>query len=430
MMQVAVVGLGKIGLPLAVQIASTSATVVGLDTSEEVVQLVGRGVPPFPGEADLERRLEDVARRGTFRATTDARSAVRKSSVVVVVVPLVIGRDKEPDFRHLDAATAAIAPHLPPGILVSYETTLPVGTTRQRFAPALEAGSHLRLGDTLFVCHSPERVSSGRVFNDLRTYPKLVGGIDAESARRASAFYENVLTFDARPDLPRPNGVWDLGSCEAAELAKLAETTYRDLNIAFANEVALAAESLDVDIAQVIDACNSQPFSHIHRPGIFVGGHCIPVYPYLLTSTLRGFQLPPLARAVNDAMPRRVVSRIAAALPEGLSGCRAVVLGLAFRGGVKEDAFSGVYPTAEALREAGAEVSVVDPLFSDEEIAARGFRPHHLGEGAEVVVLQADHSEFATFGAEDFPGLRIVYDGRRFLDPARWVGTLFMRIGS
>ena len=197
----------------------------------------------------------------------------------MVVVPLFVDADGVPDFGWMDAATRSIASGLRPGTLVSYETTLPVGTTRDRWAPVLQEGSGLTPGRDFALVFSPERVLTGRVFADLRRYPKLVGGIDEESARRGVVFYESVLDFDVRDDLPRANGVWDMGSSEAAELAKLAETTYRDVNIGLANQFARYAQTLDVDIATVIEACNTQPYSHIHQPGIAVGGHCIPIYP-------------------------------------------------------------------------------------------------------------------------------------------------------
>src|SRR5690606_37622311 len=187
----------------------------------------------------------------------------------------------EPDFGWMDAATRSLGEHLSRGTLVAYETTLPVGTTRTRWKPLLEQVSGLTEGEDFHLVFSPERVLTGRVFEDLRKYPKLVGGLSAEGARRAIEFYAAVLDFDERDDLPRPNGVWDLGSAEASELAKLAETTYRDVNIGLANQFARYSEQIGVDVYQVIDASNSQPYSHIHRPGIAVGGHCIPVYPRL-----------------------------------------------------------------------------------------------------------------------------------------------------
>ncbi len=279
-MKVAVVGLGKIGLPLAVQFAGQGHRVVGADIDEGVVRAVREARPPFPGETGLAERLADVVGAGALEATTDTATATSASDVVVVVVPLYVDGVGSPQFSAIDAATADIARGLRPGTLVSYETTLPIGTTRNRIGARLEAGSGLRVGVDLFLAFSPERVSSGRVFADLARYPKLVGGVDPESARRAVEFYRAGLEFDERVDLGRPNGVWDLGSAEAAEFAKLAETTYRDVNIGLANQFARHADRIGVDVHQVIAACNSQPFSHLHSPGIAVGGHCIPVYPW------------------------------------------------------------------------------------------------------------------------------------------------------
>ena len=154
---------------------------------------------------------------------------------------------------------------------------------------------------------------TGRVFADLRRYPKLVGGIDEASAGRGVEFYEAVLDFDERPDLPRANGVWDLGSAEAAELAKLAETTYRDVNIGLANQFARFADTIGVDVRKVIEACNSQPYSHIHQPGIAVGGHCIPVYPRIYLWNDPAATVVRSAREANAAMPDYAVGLLAAA---------------------------------------------------------------------------------------------------------------------
>ncbi len=265
-----------------------------------------------------------------------------------MVVPLVIGTDFTPDFGALDGATSDVARGLRPGTLVSYETTLPLGTTRGRLAPKLAAESGLENGREFSVCHSPERVSSGRVFADLRRYPKLVGGLNRAGGDRATEFYASVLQFDERPDLSRPNGVWDLGSAEAAELAKLAETTYRNLNIAFANEMAMLADDAGIDLYEVIMASNSQPYSHIHDPGIAVGGHCIPVYPHFLLSGFPEAQLVRLGLEVNEKMPDYAVGLLSDML-DGLDGANVAVLGASYRGGVKETAFSGVFPVLNSL---------------------------------------------------------------------------------
>jgi UDP-N-acetyl-D-glucosamine dehydrogenase len=293
----------------------------------------------------------------------------------------------------------------------------------------IEEISGLKESQDFFAVFSPERVLTGRVFQDLRRYPKLIGALSPEGADRARAFYEDVLTFDERPDLPRPNGVWDLGSPEASELAKLAETTYRDVNIALANEFALFAQDNGIDVYKVIEASNSQPFSHIHRPGIAVGGHCIPVYPRLYLSTDPAAETVRTARTLNASVPERLVARAEGLLGD-LKGLRTVVLGAAYRAGVKETAFSGVFPTVEALRARGAQVAVQDPFYSDEELVGFGWDPYHVGEGADLVIVQTDHPDYKDLTAADVPGIRLLVDGRNVTRAENWTGTPRLVLGD
>jgi len=425
---ITVVGLGKIGLPLAVQYAGLGHRVIGADINPSVVADVNAGVEPFPGEFDLAPRLRALVDAGTLTATTSTAEAVGASDAVVVVVPVAIDADGTPDFRHMDGALSDIAGAVRSGTVVTFETTVPMGTTRSRFAPAIEAASGLREGIDVFVVYSPERVLTGRVFADLRRYPKLVGALSPAGAERAVEFYESVLEFDDRPDLPRPNGVWDLGSAEAAELAKLAETTYRDVNIALANTFAVYAESAGIDIGRVIDACNSQPYSHIHRPGVAVGGHCIPVYPHLYLSNDPAAVLVRTAREVNSAMPAHVVDRLSDAL-SGLQGRRVVILGAAYRGGVKETAFSGVFPLVEAVSSRGGLPVVHDPMYSDAELEQAGLVPFHAGDPADGAILQADHAEYASWGPSDIVGIRCLVDGRGVTTDSQWPGVEHLVIG-
>ena len=428
-MQICVFALGKIGLPLAVQYASRGHRVVGVDISPRVVDLVNAGEEPFPGEAGLAEGLKQAVADGLLTATLDGPAAVAEADAVVIVVPLVVDAQDVPDFGPLDAATSAVAAGLGAATLVSYETTLPVGTTRERFAPMLEAGSGLTVGRDFALVFSPERVSSGRIFADLRKYPKLVGGYDEASGERGAAFYAEVLEFDGREDLPRPNGVWNLGSAEAAELAKLAETTYRDVNIGLANTFARYADRIGVDVAGVIEACNSQPFSHIHQPGIAVGGHCIPVYPRMYLWNDQEAEVVRVARAANAAMPGYAVDLLEAEHGP-LAGARVVVLGAAYRGGVKETAFSGVFPTVEALGARGAEVVVADPMYTDEELRGLGFTPYTAGAAVDAAIVQTDHAAYRKLTPADLPGIRTLIDGRRVTDPAAWTGVRRRLIGA
>lgn len=428
-MRIAVVGMGKIGLPLALQFARKGHSVVGTDINADRVDLINAGLEPFPNETGLSDRLSREVSEGRFTASTDTGRVVSESEAVVIVVPLMLDDDLQPDFSAIDTVTRVVADNLRIGTLVSYETTLPVGTTRNRLVPLLQIGSGLVAGDDFFVVFSPERVSTGRVFSDLRRYPKLVGGTDARSEARGIAFYRAVLDFEDRPDLSRPNGVWGLGSAEAAEMAKLAETTYRDVNIGLANQFALFAERNGISISAVIEACNSQPFSHIHNPGIAVGGHCIPVYPCLYLWNDAEASIVREARAVNARMPASVIARLTAVVGD-LQGKTVAILGASYRGGVKESALSGVFPTADALQAEGATVRVHDPLFSDEELVALGLTPHHRGDPADVVILQADHVEYATWRGEDTPGVTAVLDGRGVIDQSLWGDAVtHLRIG-
>jgi nucleotide sugar dehydrogenase len=415
---VAVVGLGKIGLPLAAQYASAGWRVIGVDIAPDLVAGLEAGRIAPDDEPGLAERIRAARERGLFAATLSHAEAARRADVIVMIVPLMLSDEQVPDYRHLDAATRAIGEGLQPGTLVVYETTLPVGDTRVRFAPALERTSGLDAGDHergFLLAFSPERVYSGRVFRDLATYPKLVGGIDPLSAERAIAFYRSVLEAE----------VWDLGTAETAEFAKLAETTYRDVNIALANELARYAERVGVDVREAIRGANSQPFSHLHEPGIGVGGHCIPVYPHFLLARAPDLQLPAVARRINDGQVGLAVGALQRELGS-LENVPVLVLGLTYREGVKELAYSRAVPLIERLRFHGAEVWAYDPLLSADEVTRLAARPYRWGEPGpvEAIVAQTGDATFAELDPAWFPELRIVFDGRNRLSRVALPGNV------
>lgn len=428
-MKIAVVGMGKIGLPLAAQYASKGHTVVGVDVNPATVSTINAAKEPFPGEFGLAEALKKYVPSGLLHATISYEEAIPTADVVVVVVPLFVDEDDQPDFGWMDSATTSIGQNLTKDTLVIYETTLPIGTTRNRWKPMLEGLSGLHEGTGFHLAFSPERVLTGRVFEDLKKYPKLVGGLSEAGTELACDFYDAVLDFNARDDLGKANGVWDLGSAEAAEMAKLAETTYRDVNIALANQFALHADEVGVDVYKVIEACNSQPYSHIHQPGISVGGHCIPVYPRLYLSTDSTSGVVQASREFNAEMPRRVV-RLLVDSAGSLEGKDVAILGLAYRGGVKEDAYSGLYEVVKQLEENGATVHVSDPLYSDDELRAKGLRPLDKKVGLFAAILHTDHREFSLLSKDDFPSLEILIDGRNFLNPAQWNGVQLFSLGK
>jgi UDP-N-acetyl-D-mannosaminuronic acid dehydrogenase len=415
-MRAVVVALGKIGLPLAAQIASRGHEVIGCDADRRVVDAVNAAEPPFPGEAGLDEALQETVGAGRLRAQTDTAAAVAEGAdLVLAVPPLYVDDRARPDFSIVDAVVADIGRGLRPGTVVSIETTLPVGTTRGRIAPALAAQSGLESERDFHTVHSPERVFSGRVFRDLETYPKLVGGLTEAGEERAAALYRQFLDAE----------VWGMGSAEAAEMAKLVETTYRDVNIALANEFARAADARGLDIKQIIAAANSQPFSHVHRPGIAVGGHCIPVYPRFYLAGDPAARLPAVAREINEAMPSYAIDKLG-----DVRGQRVLVLGVAYRGGVKETGFSGAVALRDELAARGATAQFSDPLYDDDELRAEGFEPWD-GSPVDAAIVQADHAQYRTYGPDDLGGARRVVDGRDVLDAERFAGSgvQILRIG-
>ena len=419
-MKAVVVALGKIGLPLAAQLARTGHDVIGCDVDPRVVADVNAAREPFPGEAELGAVLRDVVLGGGpghLQATTDTSAAVATGpDLVVLVPPLLVDAQARPDWAILDAVIADVGAGLQVGTTVALETTVPVGTTRTRLAPALEAASALKEGADFHVVFSPERVFSGRIFSDLATYPKLIGGLDATGEGRGAELYGQFL-----PDVE----VRAMGGAEAAELTKLVETTYRDVNIALANEFARHADALGLDVQAVIDAANSQPFSHVHRPGVAVGGHCIPVYPRFYLAGDPSARLPRVARDVNEAMPAYAVDLLGV-----VAGQTVLILGVTYRGGVKEAAFSGAFGLRDELELRGARAVAADPLYDAEELAGLGFAAWR-GEPVGAAILQADHAEYAALTPADLPGARTVVDGRGVLDPAAFdaAGVTLRRIG-
>jgi UDP-N-acetyl-D-mannosaminuronic acid dehydrogenase len=420
--KVAVVGLGKIGLPLAVRYALSGMRVTGCDISQERVDEINAGHNPIAGEAGMDEAVASCVADGSLRATTETSIAVKDADVTVIVVPLIALGGGRLDFRHLDAANDAVAAGLHPGMLLLYETTLPVGTTR-RFASELAARAGLALGTDLFAAFSPERVYSGRILRDLEAYPKIVGGVDEPSGSRASEFYRQAL-----PGVP----IEEVPDAETAELVKLAETTYRDVNIAFANELARYAAQRGIDVDPVIRLANSQPFSHIHQPGAGVGGHCIPHYPQFILADAAEAPLIRLSREINDHQPAWVVQQLEDAAG-GLKGRTVLILGVSYRENVRELTSSPGVDLIKLLAAEGALVSANDPYFSDEEIRALGADPTGLDQLGEfdVVLLQAAHDEY---GGIDWSTLRpgaVVFDGRNALDPAAIVdaGAAYRGVG-
>jgi UDP-N-acetyl-D-glucosamine dehydrogenase len=430
-MKIAVVGMGKIGLPLAVQYAKKGNTVTGIDINPKTVELINQGLEPFPEEAHLEEYLADVVGKGLLHATLDYEEGIKSADVIVVVVPLFVNDNAEPEFSAMDRATHAIGSHLKKGSLICYETTLPIGTTRSRFVPALEKQSGLKVGIEFNVVFSPERVFTGRVFEDLRKYPKIVGGITQECTTKGVGFYAKVLDFDNREDLAKPNGVWAVESTECAEFVKLAETTYRDVNIALANQFAMYADKIGVNVYQVIEAANSQKFSFIHQPGISVGGHCIPIYPQFYLWSDPEASIVRKARETNSQIPTYFINEILKTF-KSLKNVKVLILGISYRANVKEIAFSGAIDLKNILVKSGAKVFAMDPFYTKSEINEIGFEyGDDPSQAFDVVILHTNHQEFSKFDFSKVSKSSKLLDGRNFYSKEKVPSNIdFFKFGN
>ncbi|MFA6318967.1 MAG: nucleotide sugar dehydrogenase, partial [Elusimicrobiota bacterium] len=426
MTRVVVVGAGKMGLPLAAAFASSGCRVTACDTNPEVVRSINEGRCSME-EPGLPELIETAARRGLLDATSSTAEAVKTADVVVVIVPVVLTPEREADLSRMEAATREVAKGLKQGAMVCFETTLPVGTTRRVLTPILESGG-LKAGKDFDVVFSPERVKSGSVLSQLKRNPKVVGGLTPQATERAARFYSETLGCP----------VSCMESAEAAELTKLAGMLYRDVNIALANELAAYAAREGVDFGPVLEAANTDGESGLLLPGIGVGGHCTPIYPYFLTRAARRqglrMSLAEDARRANDEAPARALARVEAHWGP-LKGRRVLILGLAFRPQVKEQICSPAYLLRDEAARLGAEVLVHDSLYTDEEIKALGFTPSPLecNPTAEVVVLNTAHRAFENldFSKLAGQGVKVIVDGRNLwtAEAVRKAGLAYFGIG-
>lgn len=374
---VGVIGLGYVGLPLAVTASQRGLDVIGFDVADAKVEALRSGASHVEDVSD--DALRDALERGA-RFTTDA-SELAGADAIIIAVPSPLGRSRQPDMRYIEAAATTVEQVARPGQLISLESTTYPGTTEDYLIPAVERAG-LTLDGDVFVCFSPERVDPG---NPLATHqiPKVVGGVTARSGEVAAAAYGRLV-----------DNVHIVSSARAAELTKLLENTYRAVNIALVNEMAQLAHVFDIDIWEVIDAAATKPFGfQAFYPGPGVGGHCIPLDPQYLAWRARELRATTrfidLAEDVNRHMPDYVAGRILDELnTRGLPAFGTPVLGvgLAYKPNVGDDRESPALDVLEALARRGAEIGVLDPHVPGDRLGSHGY---------EVVASDGDFSSFA-----------------------------------
>lgn len=378
MQKVCVVGLGYIGLPTASIIATKGCQVIGVDTSEFVVKTVGSG-----GVHIVEPDLETLVKAAVLSGNLTTRTTPTPADVFIIAVPTPIKADKTADLSFVESAVRSIVPVVGKGNLVVVESTIPPGTIEGVVAPIL-AESGLEIGADLFVAHCPERVLPGRILEELVQNDRVIGGINHESALVARNFYKIFV-----------HGSILMTSARVAEMVKLVENAYRDVNIAFANELSLICEHLGINVWDVIDLANRHPRVNVLRPGPGVGGHCIAVDPwFIIEKAPAQAKLLKAAREVNDLMPEHVVERIASEMANlGVEKPVVASFGLTYKADVDDTRESPAKTVVEQLLKKGFTVRVCDPYVP----GFNGLRCCSIAEavqGADCLALLVDHKEF------------------------------------
>ncbi len=386
-----VVGLGYVGLPLAVEAARAGLKVTGFDVKPEVVEAVNEGRSHIQDLSDEE--VGEVVEAGNLEATADM-SCLASCDAVSICVPTPLSKTRDPDVSFILQATEAVAKGLQPGQLVVLESTTYPGTTREVVLPALEAEG-MEVGKDFFLCFSPERVDPGNREWRIRNTPKVIGGITERCREAGVALYGRFV-----------DELVQVGSAEAAELTKLLENTFRAVNIGLVNEVALMADRLGVDVWEVIDAAATKPFGFMKfTPGPGLGGHCIPVDPDYLSWKMRTLnyrtRFIEVASEVNASMPEFVAGKVREALngvKKAVNGSRVVILGVAYKRDVDDVRESPAVDVMKLLEADGAEVVYHDPFVPELVEDGRRWTSEALSdgllEGADAVAILTDHTSF------------------------------------
>jgi UDP-N-acetyl-D-glucosamine dehydrogenase len=357
---VAVIGAGYVGVPLAATFGEAGSRVLLVDVQKHVVDSLNRGVSHI--EDVSSERLKELTDKGLVVATNDYE-LVKQARAVLIALPTPLSRQREPDLSYIEAAGRSLAPVLQRGQIVVLESTTWPGTTREVLQPILEDGSGLKAGEDFHLAMSPERVDPGREDWTTKTTPKVVGGINAESTKAAADVYRAAI-----------DSVHEVSTPDAAELTKLLENIYRAVNIALVNELAQLCDRMEIDVWEVIDAAATKPFGFASfKPGPGLGGHCIPIDPFYLTWKAREFDFSTrfieLAGEVNNNMPYFCRSLISQALNHGanksVAGSKVLILGVAYKPDIADMRETPAEKLVQLLRNAGADVSYHDPFVPE-----------------------------------------------------------------
>jgi len=413
-------GLGWMGLPTACLYAEKGARVIGVDINSRVIERIHSGESPIE-EPNLQVMIKNTINKN-FRVVSDIKEAASISDIMIIVVPTLINEKRKPDYSALEKVSREIGLNMNQGCIIIVESTVGPGITDSIVKNALESSSGFKAGADFGLAYSPIRAMAGRALHDIRIYPRIVGGINRKSAEVASIILKAIIS----------GKIICTKNIISAETTKLFENIYRDVNIALANELSIFCEKARIDFKEIKEAANTQPYCHLHEPGIGVGGHCIPYNPYFLIDVAEEIgvelKLSKNARKINDRMPNHIVKMIKRALRncrKSLKRSKIAVLGISYRANVKEIKNSPAYKIVNMLLAKGAKVLVYDPYFRAKEI-----KEMHIPftesleksiDGADCVVFTVSHDLFKNLKPKNIVRVlrkpACVIDGCRLFNP-------------
>jgi len=390
---VGVIGLGYVGLPLAVEKANAGFRTIGFDIQEEKVKLVNEGHNYIGDVVDSE--LENLVKIGRLSATSDY-SFIKEVDFIAICVPTPLDEYQQPDISYVKSTAIEISKYLKRGTIVVLESTTYPGTTEELLLPILEEGSGLKCGQDFYLAFSPERVDPGNLIYKTKNTPKVVGGVGKDSTEIAAAMYRAVLNSD----------VFEVSSPKVAEMEKILENTYRNINIALANEMAIICHKMGINVWEVIEAAKTKPYGfQAFYPGPGVGGHCIPLDPYYLAWKTREYsyhtQLIETSGIINDSMPAYVVERSSKILnrfKKPLNGSKILILGIAYKPDIDDYRESPAIKVIEIFEKEGAIVEFYDPYIKEYKYKGKVKKgkeelTNDSIKEADLVVITTNHSK-------------------------------------
>ena len=420
---IAIIGLGYVGLPLALLASEKGYRVIGGDINEKKIDLIGHKKPPFVDE-EIESKLQN-----TKLEVTTSYERIKEVSTIVICVPTAVFENLLPDYDPVEFACKDIGSHLQKDQLVILESTVNPGVCEEIVMPILERESGLKAGKDFSLAHCPERINIGDEKWNVSNIPRVVGGLDKISLEKAVELYHSIISAEIKP----------MGSLKEAEAVKMVENSFRNVNIAFVNELARSFSKLGIDVINVIDGAATKPFAFMpHYPGCGVGGHCIPVDPYYLIDYAKkknGFDhaFLSLACRINETMPEYTAELVEKGLKEkgpDIRGTKVSVLGLAYKAGINDCRESPSFELIKALKNKGAKVVAYDPYVPEKSDVTN---LEEALDKCEAVVIATDHAVFKELRGYEFVnhGVKVVVDGRNCLDKSdiQAAGIFYRGIG-